>query len=201
MSFKQIRPGTLLAPVPAVLVSSGAETENGVKQNLMTAAWAGTVCSHPCMLSGSIRPERYTYDLIRKSGEFVVSLTTERLLKATDYCGVVSGRNRDKWSAAGLTPVPAEGMKYAPAVGESPLYLACRVRQELELGSHTMFIGEAVSMGIDEWLIDQKGAFHLERAQLIAYSHGIYTGLTDAIGFFGFSVASEKVLKRRGHQR
>ena len=201
MAFIELKPGTLLAPVPAVLLTSGAEGENGVIRNVMTAAWAGTVCTHPTMLSVSVRPERYTYELIRKSGEFVVNLTTRALLRATDYCGVVSGRTGDKWKKARLTPIQAKGMRFAPAVAESPLYLSCCVRETLPLGSHTMFIGEAVAMGVDERLMDEKGALHLERAQLIAYSHGIYTGLSEALGFFGFSVASDEALKRRGQRR
>ena len=120
MAFIEMKPGTLLAPVPAVLLTSGAEGENGVIRNVMTAAWAGTVCTHPTMLSVSVRPERYTYELIRKSGEFVVCLTTRALVRATDYCGVVSGRTGDKWEKAHLTPIPAKGMRFAPAVAESP---------------------------------------------------------------------------------
>ena len=199
MAFRQMKPGALLAPVPAVLLSTGMETGSGIQIDLMTAAWAGTVCTHPPMLSVSVRPGRYTYELIRASGEFVINLTTQELLKATDYCGVVSGRQVNKWEKAGLTPLKVNAMSFAPAVAESPLYLACRVRHELPLGSHTMFIGEAVDMGADEKLMDEKGALHLERARLIAYSHGVYTGLTEALGFFGFSVASEEALQRRRH--
>ena len=197
MAFKALKPGALLAPVPAVLVSTGAELDGGVRTNVMTAAWAGTVCTHPPMLSVSIRPERYSYEFIVKSGEFVVNLTTRALLRATDFCGVKSGRDTDKWKESGLTPVPADGMRFAPAVAESPLIMACRVREQLDLGSHTMFIGEIVSMNAEESLIDDRGALHLERAGLIAYSHGLYTGLTESLGFFGFSVASDKALKRR----
>ena len=197
MAFITMKPGALLAPVPAVLIGVGCESDGKIVQNLMTAAWAGTVCTHPPMFSVSIRPERYSYGLIQKSGEFTINLTTRGILKATDYCGVVSGKDHDKWAEAHLTPIKAEGLQFALAVAESPLYLSCRVRQTLPLGSHTMFIGEAVSMGIDEALLDEKGALHLERAQLIAYSHGVYSGLTEALGFFGYSVASDKVLKRR----
>ena len=198
MAFRTLKPGTLLAPVPAVLLTSGAERDGMVCRNVMTAAWAGTVCTRPPMVSVSVRPERYSYGLIRESGEFVVCLTTRALLTATDLCGVISGRDGDKWQRAGLTPVPAEGMRYAPAVGESPVYLACRLEQSIPLGSHTMLIGRTVSMGVEEGLMDAKGALHLERADLIAYSHGVYTGLTEALGFFGFSVASEEAKKRRG---
>ena len=197
MAFVTMKPGALLDPVPAVLIGCGAETDNGIKQNVMTAAWAGTVCTHPLMVSVSIQPKRFSYALIKESGEFTVNLTTRLLLKATDYCGVVSGRDTDKWVQGHITPVKAENLRFAPAVAESPLYLGCRVRETHPLGSHTMFIGEVVSMGVDEKLLDDKGAIHLERAKLIAYSHGLYAGLTDALGFFGYSVASPAVLKRR----
>lgn len=201
MVFKTLKPGAMLAPVPAVLVGSGALIDKQPVQNLMTAAWTGIVCTHPLMISVSIRPERYTYDLIQNSGEFTVNLTNQAILRATDLCGVISGRSQDKWSKAGLTPVSADQLRYAPAVAESPLYLGCKVAQSISLGSHTMFIGEAVSMGVDETLIDEKGAIHLERAQLIAYCHGEYTGLSNALGFFGYSVASESALRRRGYHR
>ena len=197
MAFKLLKPGTLLAPVPAVLIGSGRKTAKGIETNVMTAAWAGTVCTHPPMFSVSIRPERYSYDLILESGEFTVNLTTRSMLRATDLCGVISGRDHDKWAGLGLTPVAASLLECAPAVDGSPLYLGCKVRQTIPLGSHTLFIGEAVSMGVDEKLMDDKGALHLERAQLIAYNHGSYMGLTDALGFFGYSVASPAVLKRR----
>ena len=199
MAFKTLKPGAMLAPVPAVLVGSGALINGQPVQNLMTAAWTGIVCTHPLMISVSIRPERYTYELIQNSGEFTVNLTNKTILTATDLCGVISGRSQDKWSKAGLTPASADQLRYAPAVAESPLYIGCKVVQSIPLGSHTLFIGEAVSMGVDENLIDEKGAIHLERAQLIAYCHGEYTGLSDALGFFGYSVASESALKRRGY--
>ena len=197
MAFKTMKAGALLAPVPAVLIGAGCEIDGALRQNIMTAAWVGTVCSHPPMFSVSVRPERFSYEMIQRSGEFTINLTTRDLLKATDYCGVVSGRDHDKWSEAHLTIHKAEGMCYAPAVAESPLYLACKVRHVLPLGSHSMFIGEAVSMGVDESLMDEKGALRLERAQLIAYSHGTYVGLTDTLGFFGYSIASEEALNRR----
>lgn len=197
MSFITLRPGTLLSPVPAALIGSGAEEESGLVQNLMTAAWAGTVCSEPPMVSVSIRPSRYTYELVEKSGEFTVNLTDRGLLKAADYCGVRSGREEDKFARCGLTKVRAEGLRLAPAIAESPVYLACRVQNRLALGSHVMYIGEIVSMGIREDLMDKSGAIRLERAGLIAYSHGVYNALGEALGFFGFSVAAPEVFKRR----
>ena len=197
MSFITLRPGTLLSPVPAALIGSGAEEANGLVQNLMTAAWAGTVCSDPPMVSVSIRPSRYTYELVEKSGEFTVNLTDRGLLKAADYCGVRSGREEDKFARCGLTKVRAEGLRLAPAIAESPVYLACKVQNRLALGSHVMYIGEIVSMGIREDLMDKSGAIRLEKAGLIAYSHGVYNALGEALGFFGFSVAAPEVFKRR----
>ena len=197
MSFITLKPGTLLSPVPAALIGSGAEEGSGLVQNLMTAAWAGTVCSDPPMVSVSIRPSRYTYELVEKSGEFTVNLTDRGLLKAADYCGVRSGREEDKFARCGLTKVRAEGLRLAPAIAESPVYLACRVQNRLALGSHVMYIGEIVSMGIREDLMDKSGAIRLEKAGLIAYSHGVYNALGEALGFFGFSVAAPEVFKRR----
>ncbi len=197
MSFIPMKPGTLLSPVPAALIGSGAEGPDGPVQNLMTAAWAGTVCSDPPMVSVSVRPSRYTYELIEKSGEFTVSLTDRRLLRAADYCGVRSGRDEDKFAVCGLTKVLPEGLRLAPAVAESPVTLACRVRERLPLGSHVMYIGEIVSTGVREDLMDADGAIRLERAGLIAYSHGVYSALGEALGFFGFSVAAPDVLARR----
>ena len=197
MSFITMKPGTLLSPVPAALIGSGAEGPDGPVQNLMTAAWTGTVCSDPPMVSVSVRPSRYTYELIEQSGEFTVNLTDRKLLRATDYCGVRSGREEDKFLSCGLTKVPAEGLSLAPAVAESPVYLACKVKNRLELGSHVMYIGEVVSMGVREDLMDEGGAIRLERAGLTAYSHGVYNALGEALGFFGFSVAAPDVLKRR----
>ena len=197
MSFITLKPGTLLSPVPAALIGSGAEEESGLVQNLMTAAWAGTVCSDPPMVSVSIRPSRYTYELVEKSGEFTVNLTDRGLLKAADYCGVRSGREEDKFARCGLTKVRAEGLRLAPAIAESPVYLACKIQNRLALGSHVMYIGEIVSMGIREDLMDKSGAIRLEKAGLIAYSHGVYNALGEALGFFGFSVAAPEVFKRR----
>lgn len=197
MSFIPMKPGTLLSPVPAALIGSGAEGPDGPVQNLMTAAWAGTVCSDPPMVSVSVRPSRYTYELIEKSGEFTVNLTDRNLLRAADYCGVRSGRDEDKFAVCGLTRVLPEGLRLAPAVAESPVTLACRVRERLALGSHVMYIGEIVSTGVREDLMDADGAIRLERAGLIAYSHGVYSALGEALGFFGFSVAAPDVLARR----
>ena len=191
-SQRQIwRPGNMLYPVPAVMVSV-ADGNGG--SNIITVAWAGTVCSDPVMLSISVRPERYSYDIIRTSGEFVVNLTTRSLARAADYCGVRSGRDVDKWKETGLTPVSAFKVS-APLIGESPISLECQVRQVLELGSHHMFLAEVVAVDVDPSYLDEKGTLHLERADLIAYCHGRYRALGEELGRFGYSV--KKTVKGR----
>ena len=191
-SQRQIwRPGNMLYPVPAVMVSA-ADGNGG--SNIITVAWAGTVCSDPVMLSISVRPERYSYDIIRTSGEFVVNLTTRSLARAADYCGVRSGRDVDKWKETGLTPVSAFKVS-APLIGESPISLECQVRQVLELGSHHMFLAEVMAVDVDPAYLDEKGTLHLERADLIAYCHGRYRALGEELGRFGYSV--KKTVKGR----
>ncbi|MDD4081181.1 MAG: flavin reductase family protein [Eubacteriales bacterium] len=194
MAFIDVKPGTLLSPTPVVMVSCGSVSQ---RPNIITVAWAGTVNSDPPMLSVSIRPDRHSHDIIRDSGEFVVNLVNRELLKACDLCGVRSGREHDKFSLCGLTPFPAAGLASAPAIDKSPAYLACRVKESLALGSHTLFIGEIVSMGIEETLMDASGKIDFHKAGLVAYSHGEYTGLTEPLGFFGFSVARPEVIRRR----
>lgn len=197
MAFKKIKQGTLLAPVPAVLVSTGHMDNGVVKDNLITIAWAGTVCSDPPMVSISIRKERHSYHQVMESGEYVIHLVGEGQLKATDYCGVKSGRNVDKFADCNLTRTKAEGMDYAPAVEECPLYLSCKVKHTMDLGSHTMFIAEIVGMGVQDYLIEENGRINLAKANLVAYAHGTYRKLGEALGFFGHSVASKETLERR----
>jgi flavin reductase (DIM6/NTAB) family NADH-FMN oxidoreductase RutF len=163
----------------------------------VTVAWAGTVNSEPPMVSVSLRKERYSHGLISARGEFVVNLVDEGLARATDFCGVRSGRDIDKAAELGLTLTEAEGLEAAPRVDGAPVSLACRVRQVLELGSHDMFIGEVVSVQVRKDLLDEKGALHLEKAGLIAYSHGLYHQLGKVTGFFGWSVARPEVLEKR----
>ena len=178
------KPGNMLYPVPAVMVTCKRE---GGQPNIITIAWAGTVCSSPAMVSISVRPERYSYDIIKASGEFVINLVTEKLTFATDYCGVKSGRDIDKFKATGLHTCP--GLTVAtPGIAESPVNIECKVKQVLELGSHDMFIAEVMAVNVDESLLDEKGTLHLSDADLIAYSHGRYYGLGDFIGKFGYSV-------------
>ena len=196
MSKQTWKPGNMLYPVPAVMVSCRRE---GEKPNIITVAWAGTICSDPAMVSISVRKERYSHDIIKDSGEFVVNLTTRKLCYATDYCGVKSGRNTDKFADMHLTPqqsvkIAAPAIKESPvniespAIGESPVNIECKVKQVLELGSHDMFIAEVVAVNVDEKLLDSKGALRLQDADLIAYSHGQYYTLGDNIGKFGYSV-------------
>ena len=179
------KPGTLIYPLPAVLVSCGAEPET---YNLLTVAWTGTVCTDPPMCYVSIRPERHSYDIIRRTGEFVINLTTRGLARATDWCGVRSGRDYDKFREMGLTPGKALQVA-APIVEEAPVSIECRVRQVLPLGSHDMFLAEVVAVQVDAAYIDSDtGRFCLERACPIVYSHGEYFALGEAIGHFGWSV-------------
>ena len=189
-------PSTLLCPTPVVLVSS-ADPKQQEKPDMVTVAWAGTVNSEPPMVSVSLRKDRWSHGLITASGEFVVNLVDEKMAWALDFCGVRSGRDTDKAKETGLAYIPADRMENAPAVAGAPLSLCCKVRQTLELGSHDMFIGEVVSVMVRKDLLAADGKLHLEKAGLIAYSHGLYQKLGDVIGFFGWSVAREDVFERR----
>ena len=194
--YVTLNPSTMLCPTPVVLVSC-AEKGNPDNRNMVTVAWAGTVNSEPPMLSISLRKERYSHGLISRSGEFVVNLVDEGLVKATDFCGVKSGRDIDKAKELGLTLVPAEGMEAAPRVDGAPVSLSCKVKQVLELGSHDMFLAEIVGVTVRKDLLDEKGALHLEKAGMIAYSHGLYQRVGEVLGFFGYSVARPEVLAKR----
>lgn len=188
--MKQIwKAGNLLNPTPVVMLSCGAE---GEKPNIITLAWAGTVCSEPPMLSVSIRKERFSHHLVQESGEFVVNLVTRELARACDFCGVKTGRDLDKFAVCGLTPAPAPGLKLAPLIAESPVNLSCRVEQVLELGSHDMFVGRILQVSVEESLLNERGGLDLNRAGLIAYSHGEYQALGETLGRFGFSVKKEQ---------
>lgn len=187
------KPGTLIYPLPAVLVSCGATPD---EYNLQTVAWTGTVCTNPPMCYISVRPERHSYDIIRRTGEFVINLTTEELARATDWCGVRSGRDHDKFRETGLTPVPATVVK-APVVAEAPLSIECRVRQILPLGSHDLFLAEVVNIQADSRYIDSEtGKLELQKARPIVYSHGEYFALGRMLGYFGWSVRRKKRIKR-----
>lgn len=179
------KPGTLIYPLPAVLVSCGATPD---EYNLLTVAWTGTVCTAPPMCYVSVRPERHSYGIIHRTGEFVINLTTRDLARAADWCGVRSGRDYDKFREMGLTPGKALEVA-APIVEESPVSIECRVRQVLALGTHDMFLAEVVAVQVDADYIDPAtGRFCLERACPIVYSHGEYFALGEALGHFGWSV-------------
>lgn len=181
ISFK---PGNMLYPLPAVLVSVADSKGN---TNLITVAWAGTICTNPPMLSISVRPNRFSHHMIEETGEFVVNLTTKELVYATDYCGVKSGRDVDKWKEAKLTPVVSEVVK-APCIKESPVNIECRVTQVDRLGSHDLFLAEVAAVHVDDAYMDEHGAFHLSQAQPIVYCHGEYFDLGRKLGKFGYSV-------------
>lgn len=175
--------GNMLYPLPAVMVSCA----DGEEKDIITVAWAGTVCTNPAMVSISVRPERYSYHLIKNSGEFMINLTTKQLARAMDFCGVRSGRDVDKWKEVHLTPGRGNKIK-APLITESPVNIECRVEKILELGSHHMFLAKVEGVHVDKVLLDNNGKLCLEKAELIAYSHGFYYDLGKMAGSFGYSV-------------
>lgn len=184
MAKIEFKPGNMLYPLPAVLVSCGDREEN---YNVLTVAWAGTVCTNPPMTSISIRPNRHSYSLIQRTGEFVINLTTEALVFATDYCGVKSGSMVNKWKVANLTPLVGTRVK-APLIKESPVNIECKVVEVKALGSHDMFLAEVVAVHVDDAYMDEQGRFHLDESHPICYSHGKYFGLGQMLGTFGYSV-------------
>ena len=190
---------TILNPVPVVMVSCAGKdpSKEGERPNIMTVAWAGTVNSEPPMISVSIRKSRHSHKIISETGEFVVNLVSKSLCKACDYCGVRSGADEDKFKACSITPVKADGMKYAYAIKEAPVSISCTVKAVQELGSHDMYIAEIVGITADSYLNDENGRLCLDKAKLVAYNHGEYFLLGEKIGFFGYSIASEDVLKKR----
>ncbi len=186
----------MLYPLPAVMVSCARP---GEKANIITVAWAGTVCSSPAMLSISVRPERYSYDIIKETGNFVVNLVNKELVYATDYCGVKSGRDTDKFQEMKLTELPSQHID-APGIAESPVNLECKVKQIVPLGTHDMFIAEIVGVTVDEKYMDETGKFHLNRSGLVAYSHGEYFELGKKLGTFGYSV-KKRVSAKNGDSK
>lgn len=190
MDFK---PGNMLYPLPAVLVTV---RDGDGKDNLFTVAWAGTVCTNPPMLSVSVRPSRHSYKMMKETGVFAVNLTTRSMARQTDYCGVRSGRDHDKWEETGLTK--EEGKKIPVSViAESPVNIECRVRQVIPLGSHDLFLADVVHVTVDEKYMDEKGGFHLEKADPIVYSHGKYFDLGTELGTFGYSVRKKNRKRRK----
>lgn len=185
------KPGNMLYPLPAVMVSC---QKPGDKPNIITVAWTGTICSDPAMVYISVRPERHSYNIIKKTGEFVINLTTEKLAKITDLCGVKSGRDIDKFREYGLTAMKSQHVK-APSIGESPVNIECRVKQIIPLGSHDMFIAEVLGVTVDAEYMDKNGKFDLAKARPLVYSHGEYFAEGRFIGKFGYSV------KKKGNRR
>lgn len=190
----QWKPGTMVYPVPAVMVSCGVP---GGKPNIITIAWTGTINTEPPMCYISIRPERYSYDLIKRQGEFVINLTTRELCRATDWCGVKSGRDFDKFEEMQLHALPAHEVS-VPLIAESPLNIECRVTEIKPLGSHHMFLAEVVAVNADpDFMDDRTGAFDMEKAGLLAFAHGKYCGLTQALGKFGYSIQKKKIRRKK----
>lgn len=182
------RPGNMLYPLPAVLVTV---TDKEGNDNILTVAWAGTVCSAPAMVSISVRPQRYSYSMLKETGEFVINLTTEKLVWATDFCGVRSGRNTDKFTLAHLTRESSVHIK-PPMIAESPVCLECRVVEEREFGSHCVFTAEVLAVHVEEAYLNANGKFDLALAHPIVYSHGEYFSLGRKLGKFGYSVQKKK---------
>lgn len=191
MAKQMWKPGTLLYPVPAVMVScSSKETDN-----IITVAWTGIICSEPPMLYVSIRPERFSYNIIKDSGNFVVNLPNKALAYALDFCGVRSGRDLNKFQHLGLTPQKSN-LVDAPGIEECPVNIECRVKDIVHLGSHDMFIAEIACVDVEEKLLDKTGKLQLNKADLICYNHGEYRSLADSLGHFGFSVRKKPIKKR-----
>ena len=182
----------MLYPLPVVMVSMADESG---KTNIITIAWAGTVCTNPPMVSISVRPERYSYPILQRTREFVINLTTRELVYAADYCGVKSGRDVDKFAALGLTAVAAKKVK-APLIGESPVNLECQVKQVQRLGSHDLFLAEVAAVHADQRYMDANHKFHLEQAEPVVYSHGAYLLCGEQLGTFGYSVRRRPERKR-----
>lgn len=187
------KPGNMLYLLPAVMVSV---TDGQGNDNIITVAWTGTICTNPPMVYISVRPSRYSYEMLKKTGEFVINLTTEELAFATDYCGVRSGRDVDKFKEAHLTKEPAQFVK-APMIKESPVSIECRVTEVKELGSHHMFLAEVLAVHAQQEYIDKNNKFQLNKAKPIVYSHGEYLGTGKSLGTFGYSVKKRKKQEKR----
>lgn len=191
MSKVKWKAGTFLYPIPAVMVTCG----NMKKSNIITVAWTGIINTNPAMVYISLRPTRYSYDLIKESGEFVINLTNKQLARATDWCGVKTGAKVDKFKEMHLTKEKGNYVK-CPLIKESPISVECKVKEIKELGSHHMFIAEVLSIDADEKYIDENGAFDISKCDLIAYSNGHYYNLGKKIGKFGFSVKKNKRMRK-----
>ena len=179
-----LKPGNFIYPVPAVMVSCGSMEG---EKNIITVAWTGTVCSDPPMAYISVRPERYSYHILKEGMEFVINLPDNDLANALDFCGCTSGEKIDKFSKCGLTPEKSSKVK-APSILEAPVSIECRCTQILELGTHHMFLAEVLAVRVDDRYLDEKGVFHMEEVGLLAYEHGRYRELGRTLGTFGYSV-------------
>lgn len=193
MAKQEWKPGNMLYPLPVVMVSTADKAGN---TNIITVAWAGTICTNPPMLSISVRPERHSYHMIKESMEFVVNLTTEELAYATDYCGVRSGREVDKFKEMHLTPQKASKVK-SPLIQESPVNIECKVKEIIELGSHHMFLAEVVAVHAEDSYMNEKNKFELSKAKPIVYSHGEYYGIGKLLGNFGYSVRKKQAVGKK----
>ena len=194
MSKQLWKPGNMLYPLPADMVSVG--NKQG-ETNIITVAWTGTICTNPAMVYISVRPERHSYQMIKESGEFVINLTTEKLVKATDYCGVKSGRDVDKWKEMNLHQEQADTLEYSPLILESPVNIECKVVEIKELGSHHMFIANVTAVHADEAYLNEQNKFELNNTGLLAYSHGEYLGLGKKLGTFGYSIRKKAKKKKK----
>lgn len=179
------KPGNMLYPLPAVMVSVA---DKAGRANILTIAWTGTICSDPAMLYISVRPNRYSHHIITETEEFVVNLTTEQLAYATDWCGVKSGKDVDKWEEMKLTKGSCKTLSYAPLILESPVNIECRVTERKELGSHDMFLAEVTAVQVDDAYLNEHGKFNLNSTGLLTYSHGQYLTIGESLGTFGWSV-------------
>ena len=188
MARQTWKAGNMIYPLPAVMVSCADKEGN---DNIITVAWTGTVCTNPAMAYISVRPERHSYHMKEETGEFDINLTNEKLVEACDYCGVVSGRDVDKFQKMNLTPFSVEGVN-ALAISESPVNIACQVVSKQELGSHIMFLAKVVGVTVDESYMDETGNFHIYEPGLVMYSHGEYFRLGEKLGKFGYSIQKKK---------
>lgn len=194
---RRLKPSALLSPVPVVMVGCRGTSDVTSRPNIITIAWVGTVCSDPPMVSISVRKSRFSHAQILESQEFTINLVDTRLIRCADFCGVKSGSSVDKFAECGLTAIPADTLRYAPAICESPLVMECRVTSCQTLGSHDLFLAEISGLTVRPDLLAEDGQLSLDRADLVGYCHGEYWTLGRCLGFFGYSVANEKVLKRR----
>lgn len=192
MSKLMWKPGTMLYPVPSVMVS--CRNTHG-ENNIITIAWTGIICSDPAMLYISVRPERHSYEMIKETGEFVVNIPNRKLTFAVDYCGVKSGKDVNKFEHLKLTSAKAN-LVSAPLIEECPVNLECKVKEIIKLGSHDMFIAEIMCVNVEDSLLDSKGKLHLNKADLICYNHGEYRALAESLGTFGYSIKKKPIKKK-----